>query len=134
MGGFTLVETLIAAVIMFMVLSAATMLYRNAVTASIRAQDRIELTKAAPFVLEEIRYQLRTKGRELESFSGNGRVFEMEYTWRAQVIQRGSPPREIDLSSGEYVEQPIRFKLWSISVSLIQKGYQLDKEFIEVTW
>ena len=78
--GFTLLEVLIAATILFAVLAAATETYRNALLASSRAQGLVSMLTPLPLITSAIRNQLRsnpsrpaTAGRNFSASRTNGR-------------------------------------------------------------
>lgn len=132
--GFTLVETLIAGLILFMILSVATMIYRNAISSSIKAQDRLTVSKSVPFLIEKIQLEIRRSSPQQSSLNGKGILLGTDFDWQANVIENGSPPAEFDPITKEYVVQSSKFKLWLVSVSISSGSYTFKSEYNELSW
>ena len=90
--GFTLVEVLIAAVIMFTVLATATLSLRSAYIASERAARVTELLAPMPWITPLIRAELRAD--PAPEREGSGVLFGVEYRFRATTALFGAPPCE----------------------------------------
>ncbi len=103
--GFTLLEVLIAAVIMFTVLATASLSLRGAMHASERASRTTELLAPLPWITPTIRERLREyPGDNLATErSGEGVVFGVEYRFHASLVRSGAPPSRFDVDAAEFI-------------------------------
>jgi len=134
--GFTLVEVLIAAVIMFTVLATATLSLRGALTASERASRTTELLAPLPWITSTIRDSLREKVSDSATpeHSGEGVLFGVDYRFRAQLIRMGSPPRRFDPEAADFVEYSPRFGLYDVELTLEREGESSRFVYQELAW
>lgn len=80
--GFTLVETLVASVILFTCLAAALIAYNSGLNSTAKMEARLAMLEAVPHIRWEVRNSLqvgRTKG---QNPSGEG----LDYRWEARLI------------------------------------------------
>ncbi len=130
--GFTLLEVLIAATILFTVLAVATETYRNSLLASGRAEGLVKLLTPLPLVTSSIRNQLRSN--PIETLSGGSELLGVTYSWEATTARYGSPPRRFDADATDFIDYPPRFRLYDVKLTL-QRGSQ-ERTFLyqEVAW
>lgn len=134
--GFTLIEVLIAAVIMFTVLATATLSFRSALIASERATRTTELLAPLPWITSTIRDSLRAKVLEtpMPEYSGDGAVFGVDYRFRAALVRFGSPPRRFDPDAMDFIEYPPRFGLYDVELTLEREGERDSFIYQELAW
>lgn len=130
--GFTLVEVLIAAVIMFTVLATATVSLRGAMYASERASKTTELLAPLPFITPTIREILRDNPSPERS--GEGAMFGVEYRFHASTARFGSPPARFDPDVTDFVEYPPRFRLYDVELELERDGEKESFIYQELAW
>lgn len=130
--GFTLVEVLIAAVIMFTVLATATASLRAAMHASERASRATELLAPLPFITPTIREILRDN--PVPERSGEGVMFGVEYRFHATMIRFGAPPAQFDPDVTDFVEYAPRFGLYDVELELELEGEKSRFLYQELTW
>lgn len=130
--GFTLLEVLIAATILFTVLAVATETYRNSLLASSRAEGIVALLTPLPLITSSIRSQLRSN--PVEALTGGSEVLGVDYRWEAATVRYGSPPRRFDADATDFIDYPPRFRLYDVKLTL-QRGSQ-ERTFLyqEVAW
>ena len=129
--GFTLVETLVAAVILFSVLTSAFLAFQGAITSSARAESRLRLLAVVPRVRAEVTQQMR--GSNVAS--GRGVMGGVAYEWRASLSTRGAALNIDDLgSSPGFAPQAREFRLWRVTVSLALSESRREFVFTELTW
>jgi prepilin-type N-terminal cleavage/methylation domain-containing protein len=130
--GFTLLEVLIAATILFTVLAVATETYRNSLLASSRAEGIVTLLTPLPLITSSVRSQLRSN--PVEALTGGSKVLGVDYRWEATTVRYGSPPRRFDPDATDFVDYPKRFRLYDVKLTL-QRGSQ-ERSFLyqEVAW
>lgn len=138
--GFTLVEVLIAAVIMFTVLATATLSLRGAMISSERASRTVELLAPLEWITPSIRERLRENTGEnmgnslAPEQSGEGALFGVEYRFRATLVRVGAPPPRFDTDVMDFVEYPPRFGLYDIELELERDGDTSRFVYQELAW
>jgi prepilin-type N-terminal cleavage/methylation domain-containing protein len=130
--GFTLLEVLIAATILFTVLAVATETYRNSLLASSRAEGMVKLLTPLPLVTSSIRSQLRSN--PVETLSGGAELLGVNYSWQATTARYGSPPRRFDPDATDFVDYPQRFRLYDVELTLRHGSQQRVFLYQEVAW
>ena len=130
--GFTLLEVLIAATILFTVLAVATETYRNSLLASGRAQGLVTMLTPLPLITSAIRNQLRSN--PVEKLSGSSELLGVDYEWEAITVRYGSPPYRFDPDVTDFVSYPKRFRLYDITLKL--RGAKQERVFLyqEIAW
>ena len=134
--GFTLVEVLIAAVIMFTVLATATLSFRGALIASERATRTAELLAPLPWITSTIRDSLRETVSEnlAPEHSGEGVLFDVSYRFRAVRVRAGAPPPRFDPDAADFIEFASRFGLYDVEVELERHGATSRFVYQELAW
>ncbi len=134
--GFTLIEVLIAAVIMFTVLATATVSLRGAMHASERASRKTELLAPLPWITPTIRERLREyPGDNLATeHSGEGVVFGVEYRFHASLVRSGAPPSRFDVDAAVFIEYAPRFGLYDVELELEREGEKSRFVYQELAW
>lgn len=134
--GFTLIEVLIAAVIMFTVLATATVSLRGAMHASERASRKTELLAPLSWITPTIRERLREyPGDNLATErSGEGVVFGVEYRFHASLVRSGAPPSRFDVDAAEFIEYAPRFGLYDVELELEREGEKSRFVYQELAW
>jgi len=129
--GFTLIEVLIAGVILFMVIASTTLVYRSALLSSNKAQQTLTITGYIPIIADNITEQLQQLdlGKQ-NKLQGDGRFMDVSYSWQGSLIQAKAAQPLLDGFSGQTVEQAPRYRLWQIDLELnlgtSQKRYQYE--------
>ena len=134
--GFTLIEVLISAVIMFTVLATATLSLRGAMHASERASRKTELLAPLSWITPTIRERLREyPGDKLATErSGEGVVFGVEYRFHASLVRSGAPPPRFDPDAVDFVEYAPRFGLYDVELELEREGEKSRFVYQELAW
>ena len=134
--GFTLIEVLIAAVIMFTVLATATLSLRTAMHASERASRKTELLAPLPWITPTIRERLREyPGDKLATErSGEGIMFGVEYRFHALLVRSGAPPPRFDPDAVDFIEYVPRFGLYDVELELEREGEKSRFVYQELAW
>ncbi len=134
--GFTLIEVLIAAVIMFTVLATATLSLRAAMHASERASRTTELLAPLPWITPTIRERLREhSGAKLATErSGEGVMFGVAYRFRALLVRSAAPPPRFDPDVVDFIEYAPRFGLYDVELELEREGEKSRFIYQELAW
>jgi prepilin-type N-terminal cleavage/methylation domain-containing protein len=130
--GFTLLEVLIAATILFTALAVATETYRSALLASSRAEGLVSLLTPLPLVTASVRSQLRSN--PVEKLDGGSELLGVSYRWEATTARYGSPPRRFDPDDAEFREYPPRFRLYDVRLELRRGAQQRVFLYQEIAW
>lgn len=130
--GFTLVEVLVAAVIMFTVLATATLSLRSAYIASDRAARVTELLAPLPWITPLIREELRAN--PAPEREGSGTVFGVDYRYKASTVLFGAPPARFDPDITDFTEYPPRFRLYDVELELGHEGETETFLYQELAW
>lgn len=139
--GFSLVEVLVAAVILFMVLTASLLIYRSAMSASVGAESALRLSTDVPQARQMITDRMR-QGFSNPPRGGQFELSDAEFVWNATLAASG---QLTDLEAVE-VEQtfagagPVRvaldreFYLWNVSMVVTLNRQRREFSFKEITW
>jgi prepilin-type N-terminal cleavage/methylation domain-containing protein len=130
--GFTLLEVLIAATILFTVLAVATETYRNSLLASSRAQGLVTMLTPLPLITSAIRNQLRSN--PVEKLDGSSELLGVGYEWEAITVRYGSPPYRFDPDVTDFVSYPKRFRLYDITLKLRLAKQERVFLYQEIAW
>ena len=127
-AGFTLLEVLIASVILFSVIVTSTLVYRGAILSSDKAEQALSVSVAAHaiqrIVTDDFR-QLTDRSQPL----GEGRYGEVTYSWRAEETHTGTRTGAVDGST------PAReFSLWQIHLTISKGKMTKQFQYSEVSW
>lgn len=130
--GLTLVEVLIAAVILFAALSLSALTIQTLRQSSAQAEKVIKTLQPARMIALTIRQQIRSQPQD--QLSGSGRLQNVSYQWQASVIKTGSAPEQLDLDSGTVIVPPERFRLYQVNLQLEMQGRVEQLQFKELAW
>jgi prepilin-type N-terminal cleavage/methylation domain-containing protein len=133
MSGFTLVEVLVASVILFSVIATVSMVYRGAFLSSEKANNHINISGVLPSVLANIRTDIRDNSLE-NSLSGKSEAWGVNYQWQASVIEQKYPPKKFDDFTHQISKAKIYYKLWQVSLTLEYNGLTKQHVFKELSW
>lgn len=139
--GFSLVEVLVAAVILFMVVTASLVIYRAAMSTSIRAESALRLSMDIPQARELITREMQS-GFSNPPSSGRLALSGVDISWQAQLVASGqltnleavTVARAGEGSNMETIALDRKFYLWQV-ILVAELGKQRRKyEFKELTW
>jgi len=123
--GFTLLETLIAALLIFAALALVTLAYRNATITSLSAEAVITRSSAVQNIVEIIREQLERGVRR-----GEGKVGEQPYTWQARVLQRRNVVGGYDVSAQQPSQEATVLNLLEIQLTIAGRALPVYREVL----
>jgi len=134
--GFTLIEVLIAAVIMFTVLATATLSLRTALHSSERATRTTKLLAPLPWITPTIRDSLReiSSSKLPSDHDGEGLLFGVQYRYHATLVRFGAPPARFDVDVADFVEYAPRFGLYDVELELELEGETSRFVYQELAW
>ncbi|UCX03974.1 PulJ/GspJ family protein [Shewanella sp. HL-SH4] len=131
--GFTLIEVLIAATILFAVIGAVSQTYQGALIASTKATRSAELLGVTPLLLDTIRFRLKLENKT-NTINDEGIINGFEFYWTATVIEKGSPPSRFSPEDGEIINFNDKFYIWEVELTLKKQDFTKSFVFNELTW
>lgn len=130
--GFTLIEVLIAAAILFMVLSLATVSFKTARESSSKAAAELQMLSPLPFMMDTIRTQIRLNPQE--RLEGDGAFDGVAYRWTAITEQYQAPIGFFDPESMSESRFQPRFRLYKVEL-IVQVGLrERTVTYKELAW
>jgi len=133
--GFTLIEIMVSAVILFSVIATVSMVYRGAFISSEKAAKSIEIVGVLPSILATLREDIRQQGKSsLTELNHSDNVWGVNYNWKAKLIDFKSAPEKFDVDSGKFITPPKKYKLWQVTLTLEKNGLSKQYQLKELSW
>lgn len=132
-AGFTLIEVMIAGVILIISLATMTLVYRGAALSSQKAADNIEFSASVGLIFNTIQGRVRG-ANAVEPVSGEGVIEGVKYHWTSRLIEKKGAADRLDPESGEFQAQPERFYLWDIQLIVERGSKQRTYHYKELSW
>jgi len=132
-SGFTLIEVMIAAVILFVALSFTAEIYSSSSLTSEKAIEVANRNQSIPIVMDTIKTQLRHKARNktLNEHSGTVLVNGVSFEWQAK--RESYDARALQLT--DITAPRPQFSLFNITVQINQEGNSKElTQFKVATW
>ena len=131
--GFTLIEVLIASVIIITVLALAAMSLSSARQSSESAAETIRLLAPIPMIMDTVREQIRSQVNS-DHIIGDGALDGVQYSWRAKMVSTGAPPDDFNVEQGSRIQYKPRYKLYAVELSVSSERKVESFEFKELAW
>jgi prepilin-type N-terminal cleavage/methylation domain-containing protein len=132
-SGFTLIEVLIAATILFAVIAIVSQTYRGATIATEKATRSVALLGTVPLLLDTIEFRLKQADTNLV-INDEGVLDEFQFTWTAQVVKTAPPPAMFSPEDDEFMTFNDRFYLWNVVLTVTNEEYSQTFEFESLSW
>ncbi|WP_409581990.1 PilW family protein [Vibrio rotiferianus] len=133
--GFTLIEVLVAGVILFLVVSMTTLIYRGAALSSHKAERSTYINGMLPLLLDDIQLHIREEGQgDINHLTADQTMGQLKYQWEAKVFEYRSAPPKLIAEAGMVEEQENRYKLWQVEIKAEYKGYKREYRYVEFSW
>lgn len=133
--GFTLIEVLVASVILFSSIALVSMVYRGAFLSSEKANNHITISGVLPSVLSTIKQNIQNQGNSTANqFNDESSTWGVEYQWQASLIEQKSAPRKFDPNTQQLDNPPLKYKLWQVQLTLSANGVMKEYQFTELSW
>ncbi|XQW85901.1 PulJ/GspJ family protein [Thalassotalea piscium] len=133
--GFTLIEVLVATVILIISITVVSMIYRGAYIGSEKANNHIMIKTALPAILATVRSEIRQRSNSNDTqLEGRNKVWDTQYYWTAQLKEFKSPPAHMDVDAGGFVTPDKKYKLWEVALTLTMKQTTKSYQFKELSW
>jgi hypothetical protein len=132
--GLTLIEVLIASVIVFGVVGLTVDMYRSSLLSTEKAHNEVTALLAVQVLLPRIQREL-VKFSDQETVSGSGSFGDVGYVYRASTIAFDPPPQEFDVETGVLNRFQPRFRLYDVQLTIASKsGAQKRFAYKELAW
>ena len=131
--GFTLIEVLVASIILFIFVAMAAQIFRQSAVSSLKAERAVKVAAVVPLVVENIRSKIMD-AKDLSDVSGQGRLQEVEYIWRASLAQRLPPIEGFDPRTEEFRTFEDKYSLWNVDITIVIGNYERHWVYEELTW
>lgn len=130
--GFTLIEVMIAAVILFAAIAVTSELYKNSILVAEKTSDTVEFYQTHPAAISAIKSDLleqykRAKSAEL---SGTILVMGISYQWQANRVSFDA--RAPDLVDGQQGSR--RFSYYNVEVNAVKEKKTQQFTFEASAW
>lgn len=133
--GFTLIEVLVAALILFSTIATVSMIYRGAFISSEKSNAYININGVLPSILATIRDEIRQQGNaRSEQITNSTTTWQVKYHWQADLVSHKSAPVKIDVDTGNLITPPEKYKLWQVMLTLEYNGLKKHYQFRELSW
>jgi len=134
-SGFTLIEVLVASLILFASISTISLIYKGAYLTSEKSNAHITVSGAVPIVLANIKDEIRAEGENTSvKLSGEGVVWGVQYNWQADLQKIKAAPNLYDPDLGKDVESPQKYKLWHVDLNIHFKTLKQSYQYNEISW
>ncbi len=130
--GFTLIEVLIAAAILFTVLAVAAHAYRGALLASRKAEGFVRLVTPLPMIVASVRDELRREPDQRRE--GEAELLGVHYRFEATTARYEPPAARFDPDLGEFTQYAPRFRLYDVRLVLSRKDQKREYRYQELAW
>ena len=130
--GFTLIEVLIAATILFVAIAVISETYRASMQASRRAESVTAMLAPLPLIVSAIRSTLRDDPAERRE--GESELLGVRYRFEASTARFEAPPRRFDPDTAEFRDYPPRFRLYDVRLVLSHAGHERTYLYQELAW
>jgi prepilin-type N-terminal cleavage/methylation domain-containing protein len=131
-SGFTLIEVLVATIILLTVLSVAALSFTNIRKNVEQAEHVITMLSPVPFITDTIRSQIRQN--PVEELHGDGSFQGVSFTWSAKSELFLPPPEGFVVESMTVVPYKPRYFLYDVVLDLTYRGKTRHFEYKEVGW
>jgi prepilin-type N-terminal cleavage/methylation domain-containing protein len=130
--GFTLIEVLIAAVILFSALALTAELFKASSFSSEKAYRSALFNQVHPAAVSAIKLQLKEKVRNssIETSRGTVTIFGIVYSWNATILSIKPPA----FYQGDIALGKPRFGLYNVDVTATWKQKEQTFSFEVATW
>ena len=138
--GFTLIEVLIAGVILFMALAAGMSAYQTAMGGSQAAAQQVKLMQVSELVQAHIKKAIQDavsdngQGLAPQQLDGQTALFEVDVNWQASLVEQGSPPARFDESALNDVNYAPRFFQYQVTLQLHHDSRARSFTYRELAW
>lgn len=130
--GFTLIEVLIAATILFAALTVIAEAYRANMQATRRAETIVRMLTPLPMIVGKIQATLRES--PLERAEGEGELLGVRYQFSAATVRFEPPAPRFDPDQSDFTSYPPRYRLYDVRLELGFASQRREFLYQELAW
>lgn len=127
--GFSLIEVLVAALILFMVLATVTVSYTGAIKSAKSASESLKTNNYTPLLVEHISLLIQD-GEE----KGGGRLLGINYHWVARLIESKQVAPSFDFDDLEMKANKRKAFMWEVILTIEYNERKNEHLFNAVSW
>lgn len=131
--GFTLIEVLIASIILFMFIVMASQAFSQSALTSRKAERAIKAAGIVPLLIDNIKSQISAE-KSVADVSGRGQLEEVTYQWKASLVERKPPVPGFDPLHEEFRSYQEKYNLWQVDLTTTVGDYQRHWIYEEISW
>lgn len=128
-NGFSLIEVLVAAFILFLVLTTVTITYSGAVKSTLSATESVNLNGYVPLLIEDIGLSVREGNN-----SGSGSFLGVSYDWQTTLLESKDVASFYDSDSIQMASTGKTAYLWQVLLVTRYNGKNAEHKFKVVSW
>ncbi|WP_170309532.1 PulJ/GspJ family protein [Litorilituus lipolyticus] len=128
--GFTLIEVLIASVILFAIITLLYQAIAQSTHSSDIARKNLEINSVMPLITGKIKSQLSGRFFQVQN-SGEGELLGINYIWHAEQLQK--KPLRQSFADQDF-ENYTNIFLWQVSLTLHSHSKNQTIRYQEVSW
>jgi Tfp pilus assembly protein PilV len=133
--GFTLIEVMVASVILFSSIAVVSVIYRGAFISSQKAERHVEISGTLPSILANIRSEIRAKGNSDSSeIISQSSAWQVQYQWQAKLLTIKAAAPTFSPESGLMETTKARYKFWQVELTVTLNSTTKNYTFNEVSW
>jgi prepilin-type N-terminal cleavage/methylation domain-containing protein len=133
-AGFTLIEVLIAAVVLFTVVGTALLTFQVALSGTQKAADRLVMLSALSPIQSHVKTAITDAPKQdlTQALSGSNHLLDIRFDWQAQISEAAPPPARFDPESTRFVAFEPRFLLYEVRLQLRYKTAYEELQYTEL--
>ncbi|QBL09788.1 type II secretion system protein [Rheinheimera sp. D18] len=134
--GFTLIEVLVAAVILFASVTSALLSFQVAMQGTKKATDKLLLLARIEPIKSHIQKAILDAQQETPSaaLSGSNNLLEVSFNWTAEVSRKAPPVPRFDPEASQFLRYQDRYMLYSVKVTVSYLSAQEQFEYLEFAY
>ena len=132
--GFTLLETLIAALILFSVLATMTEVLRTTLSSSVSAEASLALAEAAAALRPQVSLALRASDPRARRHEGEGNYGATRYRWLAEKLDQGETLTVVEGESLAPQDRGRPIYFWRVELTVSEGKRERTFQFNELSW
>jgi type II secretory pathway pseudopilin PulG len=130
--GFTLLEVLVASIIMIAVISITALSFQSARRSSETASATLEMLAPLPLISDTIKAQIRAN--PIEILHGTGQFDGVTYKWQAKTLLFSSAPSSYDAENDVKITFAPRYRLYQVELTLTLANKTEYFQFNAISW
>ncbi|WP_405598788.1 MULTISPECIES: prepilin-type N-terminal cleavage/methylation domain-containing protein [unclassified Pseudoalteromonas] len=134
-AGFTLIEVLVASVILFSSIAIVGVIYKGVIIATVKSEKQVHIASVVPESIKKIQKELRSqKNQQATESQGSLSLLDVNAKWHAALVKSKLPPEAYDPDSGKMTQIDKKYYFWKVNVQFEFKNTVQEYNFNEFTW